>query len=62
MPHKEDLRRVVTLQLSPALYATIQRVAARAGKPLGSTIVSLLWIACGKLDLRPQRGSRDTRR
>lgn len=43
----------VTLTLSPALYATIQRVAGRAGKPLGSTIVSLLWIACGRLQLGP---------
>ncbi len=53
MPHKEDPRFTVKVQLSPALYATIQRVAGRAGKPLGPTIVSLLWIACGRLQLGP---------
>ena len=53
MPRKDDGVVTVTLRLSPALYATVQRVAGRAGKPLQSTIVSLLWIACGRLSLRP---------
>jgi len=54
MPRAEDPKFRVVLNLSPALYATIDRVAGRAGKPLASTIVSLLWIACGKLDLQPR--------
>lgn len=49
----------VTIRLSPALCSTIQRVAGRAGKPLGSTIVSLLWIALGRLDLRKRSGHHD---
>ena len=61
MPRKEDPRFTVKVRLAPALYATIQRTAARAGKPLASTIVSLLWIACGQLAVRPQRGPRDNR-
>ena len=56
----KDFRSIeVTLKLSPALYATVQRVAARAGKSLNSTISSLLWIACGRLDLRRRSGDRD---
>lgn len=58
MPREKPTSVTVTLQLSPALYATIQRVAARAGKPLESTIVSLLWIACGQLQLGPWRKHR----
>lgn len=49
----------ITIKLSPALLATINRVATRAGKSLNSTIVSLLWIACGRLDLRRRSGNRD---
>lgn len=53
MPRKDSEVVTVTLRLSPALYATIQRVAGRAGKPLASTIVSLLWIALGRLQIGP---------
>ena len=55
MPRKDSEVVTVTLRLSPALYLTIQRVAGRAGKPLASTIVSLLWIALGRLQLGPWR-------
>lgn len=59
MPREKPTSVTVTLNLSPALYATIQRVAGRAGKPLASTIVSLLWIAVGRLDLRRRSGHHD---
>ncbi|MBA7653087.1 hypothetical protein ES703_60929 [subsurface metagenome] len=62
MDRETDPGTTVTLHLSPALYATIQRVASRAGKPLPSTIVSLLWIACGQLQLGPWRKHRPDRR
>ena len=58
MPDEEDHYFNIKIRLSPALYATINRVAMRAGKSLNSTIVSLLWIACGRLDLSPWRKRR----
>ncbi len=59
MASRKPTSVTVTLKLSPALYATIQRVAGRSGKSLGSTIASLLWIACGRLNLRKRQSLHD---
>lgn len=59
MARAKDQFVTVSLRLSPALRATIERVAHRAGKPIESTISSLLWIALGRLDLRQRSGHRD---
>lgn len=61
MARDVDQYLTFTLKLSPALYSTINRVAGRAGKSLNATIVSLLWIACGRLQLGPWRRHRPNR-
>lgn len=52
MPHERADRISVTLRLSPELLTAILRISHRAGRPLEATIVSLLWIAAGLLELR----------
>lgn len=59
MPHQEDHRIPVTFRFSPALHAQLRLAAKRAGKPLESTIKSLLWIGLGALDLKSKQWGND---
>lgn len=52
MPNpKEDHRIPVTFRFSQALHTQLRLAATRAGKPLESTIKSLLWIGLGAVNL-----------
>lgn len=53
MPHEEGSSISLHLRLSPELLTAILRIAGRSGRPLEATIVSLLWVAAGQIELRP---------
>ena len=52
MSYESKKTVTVNLRLSPALHRQLEAAARNAGKPLESTIKSLLWIALGAYNLR----------
>jgi hypothetical protein len=56
---RKQILNPITLRFSPALYTQLLLAARNAGKPLESTIKSLLWIGLGALQLKSKQWGND---